>query len=327
VNPWHRMHGYHDHHHRNPRGRGHGYGHGNHYAHHTHHGFTAVPQHVLNDRRHVRPDVITPYQATIWRGGAAAPAAPVVAAPGVRGGADRRDTERVAALPQPQFVPPPLVPRTAAVPAQAPGATREVPWMRGGAAVAGAAAVPSPSPGLTAAPGQLPNQPGIVSMPAVTTTRDGAMVRQASPAGMPSQVPSQVPSKVPAQVPTQVAVPMPAPVAAPHRAPDTTIIRDHHDGVRRAPPAVMQQPVPQPQVVQQPQVVPRLMPQPQVMQQPQVVQQPPVMAPRVMQQPQFSPQQPQFQPRPAPQQQPARPQQRDDGDDRGQRRGNQPVFR
>jgi hypothetical protein len=248
VSPWRTMRGYHDHHHTRGHGHGGGYHHGS-YAHHDQRGFTAVPQQVLTDRRPVRPDVITPYQATVWRGGGAAAAtvAPtVVPAPGRPGDGrglergERRDgqrgDDRIAAVPV--FVPPPLAPRQAtAVPAQAPGTQREIPWMRGG----GVAARPSMAAPEGLPQGGLPQvtqppvvQPQVVQQPSITQPR---WERQ------PNIVQTQ---PAPQPFPQRQVIPQPQ--------------------VERQPPQMVPQaPVMQPRVVQpQPQPMPQQLPQPQM---------------------------------------------------------------
>lgn len=342
VRPWREVRGYHTHRHDD-------------YTHRGAHGVTLVPQHVVTDRRPVRADVITPYQASVWRGGNGGGGAP--AAPGrvddrapSRGGDDR-----VAAVPA--FVPPaPAMPSRAVVPAQAPGSSRAVPWIRNTAAVQGAPAAASPQPGVISTPAVTTRDGVLVQRPPVSAEqrvdarddrierrddrRDGFGVGAGAGAvrGMPAQQAAQPTPAPNASLPPPVS-PQVAPQVVPSRAPNGYPVQASPNPVPAQPPAAavieqrpQRQPMPMPEVrAREERVAPTIvptrpmpqeLPQPQVRQQPQpqpqpqmVPQRPQVMQERVFQPPMVQQQRPQN----AQPSQPQRP--RQDDDDRGPRRG------
>lgn len=345
VRPWRDVRGYHTHRYDD-------------YANRGAHGVTVVPQQVLTDRRVVRQDVITPYQASIWRGGAGGASGAPARSDDRAGVGDRgpsRVDDRVAALPA--FVPPaPVLPVRAEVPSQAPGSNRSVPWIRNTAAVA--------SP-----PAAVSTQPGVIASPAVTT-RDGVVMPRAPVAAeqrvesrddrierrddrrdgvrMGTDVGAGAARGLPPPQAATASPAMPAPTTAPvspqlapSRVPNGMPAQASPAPGTAQPPnaAVMEQrPMRQPMPVpvmreREERVAPTVVPsQPMPQPMPQVVQRPPV--PQPQPQPQMAPQRPQvmqervFQPpmvqqqraQPAPQGQPKRP---GDDDDRGPRRGQQ----
>jgi hypothetical protein len=136
--PWHRVNGYHSHRHDDWTNR---------------RIITTVPQRVVVDRLPVRQDVITPAQVAIIRG---APPSRGQVAPA--SGDARRDANGLPPVSRaPAFAPPrptdvrvvhsatasPANAPSVAAPAQAPGSTRVVPWLRG----APPAVVATPSQG------------------------------------------------------------------------------------------------------------------------------------------------------------------------------------
>ncbi len=149
VSPWRHVSGYHGHRYSDYANRGH------------QGGFTVVPQRVLHERHPIRQDVITPQQATVWRGGpvvnsggGASVASSLPPGRSVSPGQPGRGNDRVAAV----YVPPapPALSARAVAPAQPPGVSRAVPWVRNGATAAS-------------------QTTGVVTAPAVTT-RDGALM-------------------------------------------------------------------------------------------------------------------------------------------------------
>lgn len=167
VSPWRHVSGYHGHRYNDYANRGH------------HGGFTVVPQRVLTERHPIRQDVITPQQAAVWRGGAVVGGGAVVvpprtgreSAPGQPG----RINDRVAAV----FVPPapPTLGARAVAPAQPPGTSRAVPWVRHAAQNQTAGVLTAPA--VTTRDGIVVSNPSVEVPPRV----DG----QAAPRGAPAR--------------------------------------------------------------------------------------------------------------------------------------------
>ena len=320
VNPWRHMHGYHNHRHVDYANR------------HVHGAVVVVPQSVVVERRPIRQDVITPGQASIWRGDRPAPA-------GSSNGVAIR-------IPPPQqfnnttktvgrgevFVPPSPVKVAAVAPPPKSPNGRDVPWVRGrGGVEQGAPAVAAP--GLATAPARV-GEPRIGGEPRNNEPRI-LEPRQAEPSSSPRALP-------PGGKTWRDDVPGNA--AMPARPAEPRMNRDAHDAGIAAPAPRADQgraisiPQPQPQAQQQPQpqvVHPRLVPRdddrsgqrmpppnvyrappPQAMPAPApVVVAPPAQQVQIHRQPMPLMQMPQ--PMPQPQMNQPRPRQQDRDDDRG----------
>ncbi len=343
VVPWRGVRGYNDHHHqRNP------------HQHHGYHdnrqvagGFTVVPQNVLMDRRPIRQDVITPQQATVWRGGDAPRGGAVPAAPGApsdRGGrgpdasggmAARTDDRRVQGVGTASvvsaFVPPALSTTRVAVPDQAPGSSRAVPWGRPAPVVAATAPSANPNAVPNGTVRGVPGAPGVNANAAVNSA--GGINAGGNNAGAVNGAPPVV-NAAPA-ITTRDGRIVPS---------DNRDARPQASDVRSAPPVMQPQPQPQPQMRQEspvyrapppvqaapqpPQPDVRMPPRmerndrPMVQDAPVRAAPPPVMAPPPQMQPPMQPQM-QVPQRPAPQAQPAppvrQPNPKDDDDNRSRR--------
>jgi FecR protein len=350
VVPWRGVRGYNDHYHqRNP-----GYHHHNHGNRQVAGGFTVVPQGVLTDRRPIRQDVITPQQAAVWRGGdaqrggaaTAAPGAPSGRGPDASGGmAARTDDRRVqgvgAASVVPAFVPPALSTTRVAVPDQAPGSNRAVPWGRPAPLVAATAPTANPNavpngmvrgaPGVNAN-AAVNNAPPVVNAAPAITTRDGRIVpndsRDARPqVGDVRSTPGvQQPAPQMRPAPTWTNDGVNGGVNNGRAAPGSPAApRDYAPAVRQDAPVMQQQP--QPEVRMPPRMErsdrPMVQDAPVRVAPPPAMAPPPVMAPRPQPQPQMQPPQMQTPQRPAPQAQPTpqvrQPNPKDDDDNRSRR--------
>jgi hypothetical protein len=321
VNPWQHMHGYHNHRHDDYANR------------HVNGAVVVVPQSVVVERRPVRQDVITPGQASIWRGDRPPPAGstngvairiPPPPQPGNTGNAG--NTTKTVGRSEAAFVPPAPVKTAAVMPPPKTPNGRDVPWVRGGrSGEQGAAPIVAPAPGaapnvatapVRSEPRNEPLSGGVRGVPpGGKTWRDGppdAAVpsrpvepRAADP--RPAREARDVGMAAPVQVPRAgegraISVPQHQPQVVQPR----TFPRDEDDrGGHRMPPPNVQRAPP----VQAPAPVVVAPPAQQVQ-----IQRPPMQQAQPM--PQHMPQPQVMQPRP-------RPQDRDRDDDRGnaQRRG------
>ncbi len=230
VNPWRHVHGYREHRHHD-------------YANRRVLGaVVVVPQAVVLERRPIRQDVITPAQASIWRGGERPPVNGIgikVPMPSQASGGKTVDRVEV-------FVPPAPAVKTVAIapPAKAPGSGRDVPWVQSSRG----AAPGVPAPAVRGAPGQVePVAPMVRTMPPGDKT-----VRVAPVAGEPPQAPSR--STMP---PSRSTLPPPQgrsapPVAPPSQAQNLPAPVTRAPVENRPPEARMPQPHQAPPVRSQP---------------------------------------------------------------------------